>query len=288
MNNSVDYLRGVQLKSLEIFKVFSEFCNERGLRYFLCGGSLIGAVRHKGFVPWDDDIDLFMFRSDYEKLASEWELYNNNGDYSMLRTTHSIFCDTMLTQFSDNNTTFIKSNLAGSDINHGLKIEIIPLDAAPNSWLQRKAQMFWAIVFCLYNRGFAPENKGALAHMAGLAALKLLRSPEKRYRAWRFAEKQMSKYPISDSTKNVTELCVTYKYMKNLYPIEIFSSQATLKFESLPICAPAGYHEYLTIAFGDYMQLPDEAERLPKHPVAFVDLENSYLCYKGIKYCVPE
>ena len=277
-------VREIQKKSLEIFKVFDAFCTENSLTYFLCGGALIGAVREGGFIPWDDDIDCFMFREDYEKLSELWNAYDTTGNYSMIRTDENNFYDTMLTQFSDNNTTFIKKNLVNSDINHGLKIEILPLDACPKGRIARRIQILWALIFCLFNRAFIPKHKGKLVEFLGKVALKIFKSYKIRYKLWRFAEKRMTAVQISEKTEYLTELCVTYKYLKNKYPKSIFEKSVKLNFEGMKVNAPVGYDEYLSIAFGDYMTPPPIEEQVIKHLPAFVDMDNSYLNYKGIQY----
>ena len=277
-------IRDIQKKSLEIFKIFDKFCEDNSLRYFLCGGALIGAVRNKGFIPWDDDIDCFMFREDYEKLVSLWNEYDSSGRYSMLRSDRDNFYDTMLTQFSDNNTAFIKNGLENSDINHGLKIEILPLDACAEGRISRKIQILWALVFCLFNRAFIPQNKGIIIRYCSIFALKIFRSYKSRYRLWRLAEKKMTKRSIDQNTQYLTELCVTYKYLVNKYPKRIFEQTVRLDFEDMKVSAPAGYDEYLTIAFGDYMTPPPAEEQVIKHEPVFVDLNNSYLNYRGIHY----
>lgn len=281
-------LRDLQLKCLEILLYFKDFCEKHNLRFFLCGGACIGAIRHKGFIPWDDDIDVFMPREDYEKLGDLWNKYADTERYEYCRTNKDKSYETMLTQIADNNTTFIKSNLAQYDINHGVKLEIIPLDGAPNSKIKRKIQIMWALVFCLFNRQWAPKNKGKVAEIIGRILLLIFRGPKIRYKLWRFAEKQMTKYPVDENTKYMTELCVNFKYVKNLYPKRIFERAVYKEFEGHLMPVPVGYDQYLRMAFGDYMQLPPKDERVPKHDAVFVDLSNSYKKYKGIYYCVDK
>ena len=79
-------IRELQLKELELLKVFKSFCDSHGLLFYFCGGCCIGALRHKGFIPWDDDIDVFMPREDYEKLYTLWKEYGDNEKYPILRT----------------------------------------------------------------------------------------------------------------------------------------------------------------------------------------------------------
>lgn len=279
-------IRGLQMKSLEILLYFKEFCENHNLRFYLCGGCCIGTIRHKGFIPWDDDIDVFMPRDDYEKLGELWLKYADNKKYSYCRTNEKESFETMLTQISDNNTTFIKTHLKDFDINHGIKLEIIPLDGSPNSKIKRKIQMMWAILFNLFNRQFPPENKGKLANIIGKILLGVFRTQNIRYRLWKFAEKQMTKYPINNETKYVTELCVTYKYMKNQYPKEFFERAVYKQFEGYQMPLPIGYDGYLRMAFGDYMKLPPKEDRVPKHDAVYINLNEGYKKFKGIHYCV--
>lgn len=229
-----------------------------------------------------------MPREDYEKLGPLWEKYADTNKYAYCRTNSEESFETMLTQIADNNTTFIKRNLKDYDINHGIKLEIIPLDGAPNSRIKRKIQIMWAIIFNLFNRQFAPQNKGKLANIVGRALLGIFRGKKIRNKIWRFAEKQMTKYPIDEDTKYLTELCVTYKYMKNLYPKEYFEKAVYKKFEGYMMPLPIGYDGYLKMAFGNYMELPPEEERIPKHDAVYINLNKGYKYFKGKYYCVND
>lgn len=281
-NKNVD-LRGLQLKNLEILKYFDLFCKKHDLKYTLCGGCCIGALRHEGFIPWDDDIDVHMFREDYEKLFKLWSKHADKDKYKIVRTTKNDYQDTMLTQISMNNTTFIKNNQVDKDINHGIKLEVIPLDGAPESNFKRKIQLFNALKFYLYNRGFAPENRGKLFNIVGKILLFFRKTPNSRYKLWKRAEKNMTKYSI-ESSKYITELCVTWKYMKIKYPKEIFLGERLAKFEDGFYPIPYNAEKYLNMAFGDYTKLPKEEYRKPKHDAILIDLDKSYEEYKNIYY----
>lgn len=280
-------LRDLQLKNLEILKDFDAFCEEHSLKYTLCGGCCIGALRHGGFIPWDDDVDVHMFREDYEKLFSLWKEYGNKSKYNIVKTTKDDFQDTMLTQISMKNTTFIKENQVNQDIDHGIKLEIIPLDGAPENNLKRKIQLFNALKFYLYNRGFAPQNRGKLFNLIGKLLLAFKKTPKSRYKKWKKAEIKMTKYSVKNSNY-LTELCVTWKYMKIRYPKDIFIGERRVKFEDGYFPIPYKAEEYLNMAFGDFMKLPIEQERVPKHDAILIDLENSYKKYKGEFYIIEE
>ena len=135
-NTEVD-LRKVQMKSLDILLFFKKFCDEHNLMFYFCGGCCIGTLRHKGFIPWDDDVDVFMPRKDYELLKVLWEREVPEGKYTFCRVEEIHFVRSQLTAIVDNDTTFIKENQRDLDIPHGIRLEILPLDGCPDSRWKR-------------------------------------------------------------------------------------------------------------------------------------------------------
>lgn len=277
-------LRAIQEKSLEILVYFKEFCQKHGLLFYFCGGCCIGAIRHKGFIPWDDDIDVFMPRKDYERLAQLWPK-EADPQYAYCRSDKGHYLRSLLSAVSDENTTFIKERQQDLDISHGIRLEILPLDGCPESRFARKRQILWALIYSMFNNNEAPTSKGKGAYLLGRFLLALAPTQGMRYRVWRLAEKRMSRWPITPETKHITELCARYQYMVNDYPAEAFASAKWVEFEGLSMPVPVGYDTYLRMAFGDYMQLPPEEERIPKHEAVLVDTEHSYRQYKGTYYC---
>lgn len=277
-------LRAIQEKSLEILVYFKEFCQKHGLLFYFCGGCCIGAIRHKGFIPWDDDIDVFMPRKDYERLAQLWPK-EADPQYAYCRSDKGHYLRSLLSAISDENTTFIKERQQDLDISHGIRLEILPLDGCPESRFARKRQILWALIYSMFNNNEAPTSKGKGAYLLGRFLLTLTPTQGMRYRVWRLAEKRMSRWPITPETKHITELCARYQYMVNDYPAEAFASAKWVEFEGLSMPVPIGYDTYLRMAFGDYMQLPPEEERIPKHEAVLVDTEHSYRQYKGTYYC---
>lgn len=277
-------LRAIQEKSLEILVYFKDFCQKHGLLFYFCGGCCIGAIRHKGFIPWDDDIDVFMPRKDYERLAQLWPK-EADPQYAYCRSDKGHYLRSLLSAISDENTTFIKERQQDLDISHGIRLEILPLDGCPESRFARKRQILWALIYSMFNNNEAPTSKGKAAYLLGRFLLALAPTQGMRYRVWRLAEKRMSRWPITPETKHITELCARYQYMVNDYPAEAFAAAKWVEFEGLSMPVPVGYDTYLRMAFGDYMQLPPEEERIPKHEAVLVDTEHSYRQYKGTYYC---
>lgn len=284
---SKEELRKVQKKGLEILLYFRDFCNKNNLLFYFCGGCCIGSIRHKGFIPWDDDIDVFMPRKDYERLLKLWDNYADTSMYSLCRPSRGYFSKNLFATINDNNTTFIKTHQADLDINHGLVLDILPLDGYPNNGIQRKIQVFWGLTYSIFCAQMAPINHGKLVNIIGKIILGLVPSRKIRYKIWKFAEKQMTKYEIDDCNY-VTELCSGPYYMRKKYPKDAFKEAIWVDFEGYKMPIPIGYDDYLKTAFGDYMKEPPKEKQIPQHDVVFCDLNSSYKKYKGKYYCKEE
>ncbi|NLJ32025.1 MAG: 2-C-methyl-D-erythritol 4-phosphate cytidylyltransferase [Clostridiales bacterium] len=277
----------LQRKSLEAARYFRDFCEQHHLLSYFCGGCCIGAIRHRGFVPWDDDVDFFMPRGDYETLKAIWNREADTSRYVCVCSGPDLVDHNLFLTIRDVNTTFIKPYQQDLDIPHGVVLDILPLDGCPDSRFRRRIQKFWALVYSIYCAQLVPENHGGATALAGRLLLGAVPSRRLRYRIWRFAERQMTRYPIADCSK-VTELCSGPHYMQNEYPAEWFRTSAEKEFEGEPFRLPAGYDSYLRMVFGDYMCLPPEEQRVAPHEALFMDLNHSYLEYKGKYYCRKE
>jgi lipopolysaccharide cholinephosphotransferase len=280
---SAEQIRAMQIKSLEMFDYLRAFCDEHELLVYFCGGCCIGALRHEGFIPWDDDVDVFMPRPDYERLAELWPQYADTERYSYVRTTEDMVTGDIMAKLCDNATTCVTVYQQDKDIPQGLTLDILPLDGYPSSTWARRWQVFWALIFSLFNAQSVPVNHGGLMAAGSRSLLGIFRSRRLRYRIWRLAERRMSATPFG-STDSVTELAAGPGYMKNRYPFAAFARATYRKFEGRQEPLPVGYDEYLRIAFGDYMQLPPEDERKPHHDIILLDLNTPYLAYRGTGY----
>ncbi|HPZ00418.1 MAG TPA: LicD family protein [Clostridiales bacterium] len=274
-----EQVKEMQQKGLEMVLFFDRFCTEHQLTYFLCGGCCIGAVRTGGFIPWDDDVDVFMPRKDYETLKRIWL---DTEQYSIQYPTKTFLTENQFLTICDNNTTFIKTYQKDLDINHGVQLDVLPLDGCPKGW-RRKVQKLEALLYSLFIVGKAPENHGKGTYLLGKTALALVPFQTERYYLWRFFEKQMSKYKIEDC-ELITELCSGPYYMQKEYPKSAFAYPVRRSFEGYELPIPVGYDTYLTMAFGDYMTLPPEEKRVCHHEYEYMDMNKSYKEYRGIWY----
>lgn len=280
-----DQMRALQNKELEILKYLKEVCEEHDLKFFLGGGSCIGTLRHHGFIPWDDDVDVFMMREDYERLYANWHKYSQNPRYSLCRSDESHNYHHAAMTINDNNTTFINFRTKEEDVNQGIAVDIIPIDFLADHFFQRCWQRWNAVIFSIFINQRLPDNQGKLIRVLTGVPLALIRSPQNRYRIWKRAEQRMIKCS-STGKKSAVELVTGLKaIMRPLNP-EWFKSVKYLNFENTEMPVAVGAEEYLKLIFGDYMQLPPTKDRIAKHHTTYIDTENSYKKYKGKYYLV--
>ncbi|MCI8359829.1 MAG: 2-C-methyl-D-erythritol 4-phosphate cytidylyltransferase [Clostridiales bacterium] len=277
-------LRALQQKSLEMAVYFRDFCKENDLLCYFCGGCCIGALRHQGFIPWDDDADFFMPREDYERMLRLWPK-KAGSRYVLVNAGPEMTDRNLFATIRDRETTVIKPYQQDLDICHGLAMDILPLDGYPDSAFRRKKQVFWALLYSLFRAQTIPEKHGGLMAFGSKVLLGAVRSKKLRYKIWRMAERHMTRYKIADCT-GITELCSGPGYMRNRYPKELFASAVYKEFEGELMPLPVGYDQYLRIVFGDYMQLPPPEKQAAHHDAVFYDLETGYEAYREKYYCV--
>ena len=272
----------LQAKCLEMAEYFVQFCKENNLLCYLCGGGAIGTLRHKGFIPWDDDLDFFMPRKDYEKLAQLWP-QKADSRYQLSKSNENYIDRNLFITIRDTQTTCIKPYQQDLDIPHGLALDVLPLDYYPANGLSRKKQVIAALVYSLFCAQTIPEKHGGIMKWGSQALLTMIPSKKLRYKIWKKAEAEMTKYTKEESD-GITELCSGPYYMKKKYPISSFEDALWLPFEETELPIPIGYDDYLKTAFGDYMTPPPVEKQVAHHDAVLVDLEKSYTHYKGEYY----
>ena len=274
----------LQDKMLDILKCFDKICAENKLVYWAGAGTCLGAIRHHGFIPWDDDLDVYMPRHDYEKLWKMRKSIFADTKYSLCRTNKERNYRHRVMQLVDTTTTFINRRCVNDDIEHGVYIDIIPMDAAAPGKVFRFFQAFHAIIYSVYNIQVEPEFHGnRMMELGTRFLLKIVKNPDRRYRIWKKAEKRMTKYDTR-TTKEYIDLLTYFKMLFKTMPVAWFKP-IRVPFEDTQVNIPVGYDKYLKIFYGDYMQLPPVEKRKIQHNTVLIDLNKPYTEYKGIYFC---
>ena len=281
----------IQDKMLDNLKCIIGICEEHQLTYWLAGGTCLGALRHKGFIPWDDDLDIYMPRTDYEKL---WQLFDEgkkkiSNKYILTRTTKEKNYHHRVMQLVDITTTFINTNSINEDNEHGIYIDIIPVEACPTG-LARLSQIFNSIIFSVYNVQRKPEYNEGITYKIISAITSILlwfvKNPDKRSRIWSRAEKKMTRFSWEKANKIV---CTTSKFHELMtpFPKEWFGVRMA-EYEDIQASIPTEAEKYCEAMYGDFMKLPPKESQVVRHHTIKIDTNTPYTEYKGIYYCIPE
>lgn len=267
-------IRQIQLRELEILKSLKEVLDKHDLPFFIIGGTLIGAIRDKGFVPWDDDIDLMMMREDFETFYAHPE-WLEGTNFLLQRSNAKVNQHLTGMTFKDRTTTFINKHSVHESIMHSMFIDIMPLDYRPVGKFKRNLQIFYAMLFSLYNADRMPDHQGKLLRTLSWLPLKLVPGRAAKYKIWSWAQRKMVQ--LDDPASNeVVELGVGLKSLRRKVPAAYFKETVEIPFEDMTVTAPVGYDKYLRSVFGDYMQAPSKETQKPKHNTYLVDTEMPY------------
>lgn len=289
-----DITRDIQLLEIKILEEFQRLCAKYGLRYFAIGGTCLGAVRHGGFIPWDDDIDIAMPYEDYIKFRriAKDELRNPYALFDPYEHQHSSigFC-----KIHDTSTTFVEQlSLPYSDRYTGVFIDVMPIYGLPNGHQDacRVANMCsWWLRKNIAMRFSYREQLSVTAKLIYLLTYYTRKTQNYNYYLKRI-ENELCKYDFNNSEQVLFGFRIipfrkksNYTY-KVIFPYSIFADFFEVPFENITIRIPYGYEQYLTMDFGEYMQLPPEDKRVSVHPAALIDLNKSYREYiKEAKPC---
>lgn len=267
-------LRRVQQTELTILKDFIALCEEHGLTYFAFAGTGIGALRHKGFIPWDDDIDVGLPRADYEaflRIAKE-----EYGDrYFVVNAEEEENFPLMTTRWCKRNTVFVEESLKDIDCPLGVFLDIYAFDTLPDDdrALRRQARSAWLWSKLLILRSIPhpvlPVSgwKARVLQTACAAVYYGMRvfgiSKRWLYRKCRAA----SMRHLEASTGRIGYLCDTNPY-SHIIEVEELNPPLRLEFEGEMVCFPRCLRKMLENTYGDYMQLPPEEQRKNHCPFA--------------------
>jgi len=254
---------------LDLVEQLREICEKHNLKWFPMWGTLLGAIRHKGFVPWDDDIDIVMPREDFDRFVAvaQDEL---TAPYFLQTTLTDQECFYMWASLRNSETTGNRKSCLHKKQNNGIAIDIMPLDGCENSpVLYRMTRFPVRIVSVLANTYVNEFNTGRVANLLR----KLLRLTGFDYKkAYIWCEKQNRKFRLADYPLMAFRAHadpLTKVIQRDMWRKEDFDTVEWMPFEYIKIPVPCGYDRLLTQIYGNYMEFPPMDKREGKHDVVF-------------------
>lgn len=271
MANIQEQIKQVWEVEQEILDVIHQVCSAHNLRYTLAYGTLIGAVRHGWFIPWDDDIDIIMPRQDYEKLLAIWNDVAPEGYILQNIRTDPDYTNTF-TKIRKDHTTFLQDESEAHKKYHkGIFVDIFPADRVAAGKPARMIQYIACAVNLLYTRGYRSGSGGVI----GITEKILLALPGKLRPVLRDAsEKIIRKWNGQEELQWFAPSTIVCA--KRYYPADSFKNMAQIPFGGRNYRCVADTDTFLRVDYGDYMQLPPEEERVWKHHPIIIDFEHNY------------
>ncbi len=261
-----EQLKRIQSIQLEMFKEVVRICNKHNLTYFIDGGTLLGAVRHKGFIPWDDDIDLSMPREDYEKFLKIAPSEINNKFRVRHFTTDDTYKGYFISIASKEYKVTVKKTIP---LETFVGIDVMALDGIPDkkiSFAIYKFKVLWYRMLVMFinvehlriiKRSFLEKiliGFAKITHIGKLLKLKKIRTKQEKLM-------KSNKYERCNKVG-----CVMDAYgFREIYPKEWYGKGSKAVFEGDEYSAPEKQHECLKHIYGDYMQLPPLEKRVGNH-----------------------
>ncbi len=255
---------------VSLLQEFDRVCRALNIPYVLFAGTLLGAVRHQGFIPWDDDLDVLMLRADYDRFLVEAPTVLNTDDF-YLQKEFSEHWPMFFSKLRMNGTTCLEKFHPKDKLMHqGIYMDIFPCDDACGTALGRRTQFAASkvvIAKALDKRGYDTDST-AKKWMMALCRL-LPQTP--------FLKRVKRGQP--NGTLVHTFLAAARSYGKNVIPRRYLTERCEVTFEGDTYPAPADYDGCLRMLYGDYMELPPPEERVCKQHAILVDTDHSYADY---------
>lgn len=257
-----------------LLREFDRVCRKLDISYFLFAGTLLGAVRHKGFIPWDDDLDILMKRKDYERFLKEAPAELDQEKF-YLQQEFSQHWPMFFSKLRLNGTTCLEKYFPKDELIHqGVYMDIFPCDNAFGSRLGRAMQFCGSKV--VIAKGLDAEGYYTKSIKKKIIMLLCRLLPG------RFFHK-IVKGPGQTGEYVHCFLGGASKFSRSVFPSACFEDKVLLPFENGKFCAPAAYDTVLKTLYGDYMKVPSEEERKCKEHAMLVDLRRDYKHYKNYR-----
>ena len=265
----------LQKCSFELLRIFVGICEKWDIPYFLVCGSALGAVKYGGFIPWDDDVDVGLLRRDYDRFLEvaaqelpQWCFLQNYKTEKNATYTYS--------KLRNSNTTFIEQNVASMEMNHGVYLDIFPLDGYPQGRLEaevfelkRRLNGWVRYSVCGDSQNPKVRRRNKILRRLGVQ--------NRAYQSHVYIDKLYASYPPEQSKlwcnfgnwQGKLEYAPKWHYGQGTY--------AT--FEGLRVRIPENYDAYLTQKYGDWRNDPPPDAQKTHHLSTIIDTERPYTFY---------
>lgn len=277
-----DYLIPAYMKKnwaiqLDLYLVVADICEKYGLKYFFTFGGLLGAIRHNGFIPWDDDLDIGMLRKDYEEfikvapheLSSPYFLRTPFSDPTCL---YPVIC------LVNSDTTFIPKLFRRNGFNMGVPIDIFPIDYCSIDKVEEERKEI--LKYFLQCTNFMKRNcKGLNERQKRDLVTYYVDDPYQSFNNLH----GLASNPADEGSDYMTIYnAITREPLKHVYPSSAFADSISHRFENMDVKIPVGWKDVLNATFGDYMQFPPVEERGSKNNQIFFDPDHPYTYYTAM------
>lgn len=267
------HLRPLWDSLIDVYKEYAKICEEHNLRYFLCAGTVLGALRHGGFIPWDDDFDVIMPRLDYEKflkiapkeLPSHLKIVDrHNSEFRLLFAK---------VQDCRKEKVVLVEKQIGHILSNGIYVDVFPLDGYPKTSTKRKLSRIWEAACFSYHRYITRKARPPAKTLGGKIStcIGFLLSPCFLFRNERsildLAEKHIKKYPFSNDEMSGAAGCQVGRF-ERVIPPYIFGRPRLVDFDGVMMPIPERAEELMRNFYGDYMKLPPLEKRVLSHEYA--------------------
>lgn len=250
MNNyTFDDLKPLQIKILELMKKIDFICQENDINYYLMGGTALGSIRHKGFIPWDDDLDIFMTPNDFDKFRKIIEKNNDPNLYLQITGKHKNYYSVPKVRM--NGTTYIEDVVEKWDLHHGIYVDIFILHSLSNNFIYKKIQYLMSKLLILKSLSLKRYKTNKTTKII-LLIMRLIPT---------YLIKSIC-YPIIFSSRNKkTKYKCNFlgkaRYKNGIYLSKWYEKSKYVEFEDTQLRVSTNVEDFLLERFGDYMKIPN-------------------------------
>lgn len=266
-NLTDEELRNVQEIQRELIGEVKRICRKRGIHFNMVGGTMLGAIRHKGYIPWDDDADIGFLRAEYEKFREACKEELNHEKYYMQDLRDTTGYRWGYGKLRRKGTAFIRLGQEFMPYEQGISIDLMPFDNVPDHWIMRKIHFFRCFLYrkLFWSEVGSREEENIWIRLAyKIMRLIPMKAVLKSYQRF-----------IDHGQKRKTQLVriLTFPTPRGVYGYnrEWYTNLSKYPFDDLILPGAKNYDDYLRVKYGDYMKIPP-VEKRKVHPISKLKL----------------